>query len=223
MSGLPAEAWEDDDDDHSSPASAGPPNTSSAHSSPYTELEAVQEIPEDRLANMDPEQVVVDKVNYLADYPTRGNLTWQQIQDMWQTGPDFLMLPRPAWPTSRDFVPTLPAEERRKRYLEASVLNVYNTVASINAVEDRDKIPKAESASHPCSQQVVSGLPSSAWEDDDDNHSSPVQTGPPHTSSARSDSSDIPEPGPEISEAPRQHQRLEWSSSPLPPTEGSSQ
>ena len=108
---------------------------------PYTELDAVQEIPQDRLANMDPEEVVVDKVNYLpgprnfADYPTRGNLTWKQIQDIWQEGPDFMLLPRPAWPLSRDFVPTLPAEERRKRYLEASVLNVYNVLASINAFE----------------------------------------------------------------------------------------
>ena len=53
-----------------------------------------------------------------------------------QSGPDFLQLPRPAWPLSRDFVPTLPVEERRKRDLEASILNVYNVFAAGNAFED---------------------------------------------------------------------------------------
>ena len=111
------------------------------------------------------------------------------------------------------------------------------------AIEDRDKIPLAETNNHVCSQQIVSGLPSNAWEDDDDNHSSPASAGPPTSSSAHSDSSDIPEPGPDIAEAPRmannysrfatgsscwqcnhrQALRLTWATSPLPPTQGSSQ
>ena len=112
--------------------------------SSYTTLEAIQEIPAEQLAIMDQQQVVVDKVNYLpgprnfADYPTRGNLSWTDLDEggIWQSGPDFLQLPRPAWPLSRDFVPTLPVEERRKRYLEASILNAYNVFAAVNAFED---------------------------------------------------------------------------------------
>ena len=91
--------------------------------------------------------------------------------------------------------------DRTKPYvskvLEELVVPVQRLVV-LCAIEDRDKIPLAETNNHVCSQQIVSGLPSNAWEDDDDNHSSPASAGPPTSSSAHSDSSDIPEPGPDI-------------------------
>ena len=125
------------------------------------------------------------------------------------------------------------------KVLEELVVPVQRLVV-LSAIEDRDKIPLADSNKHACSHQVVSGFPSNVWEEDDDNHSSPASAGPPHTSSSHSNPSDIPEPGPNIAELPRmasnyskfatgspcwqcnhrQGLRLTWVTSPLPPTEG---
>ena len=96
---------------------------------------ATQELSDLEIANLGDEATVYDKVQYLpgeqnpADHPSRGNLKWEQLQEGWQVGPPFISTRRESWPFSVDFLPTLPAEERRKRFVEVSVLN--NIVANL--------------------------------------------------------------------------------------------
>ena len=74
---------------------------------------------------------VVDKVYHIpgelniADKLTRGTVDWIEEQmgkdSEWQQGPDFLKLPRPEWPLSRNFVPEVP--ESRSKYLKMMSIN----------------------------------------------------------------------------------------------------
>ena len=96
-----------------------------------TSSPATQELNLDQLGQLNPDETIVDAVQYLpgpqnpADWPSRANLEWIQLDrgSVWQDGPEFLRKKREHWPFSIDFLPTLPAEERRKRFVDISVLN----------------------------------------------------------------------------------------------------
>ena len=103
-------------------------------------IPATQDLSLEELGQLDAADTVVDKVQYLpgplnpADWPSRGNLEWNQLDlgSEWQCGPAFIAQPRQNWPFNTDFLPTLPAEERRKRFMDLSVLNIHIVNATSN-------------------------------------------------------------------------------------------
>ena len=96
---------------------------------------ALCELEDNEIAGLEAEGTVVDKVQYLpgpqnpADWPSRGNKEFHELDlnSEWQQGPAFLRQKRENWPFSIDFLPSLPAEERRKRFSEVAVLNKFIT------------------------------------------------------------------------------------------------
>ena len=68
-----------------------------------------------------PKEILVDPIQHVpgpmnpADIPTRSNTLPDDVRpgSVWQDGPDYLRLPREAWPFSREFLDKVPDQEMR--------------------------------------------------------------------------------------------------------------
>ena len=85
---------------------------------------ALDELTPEKQYELGDEEVMVDLIQHTpgelnpADWPTRGNVSWADLgpASVWQLGPSYLHQPRSSWPFSRNFVSTIPQEERRKKF-----------------------------------------------------------------------------------------------------------
>ena len=88
-------------------------------------LSACQELGGDVIGDMEHE-VLVDELMHVAgplnvaDYPSRGNLEWQEMDEgsLWQQGPSFLRENRVNWPVNRDFISNVPQEETKSKFFK---------------------------------------------------------------------------------------------------------
>ena len=116
----------------------------------YTKLAVTHETTELELAALEKDEIIVDKVHYIpgeqnpGDAPTRGNIPWERLGQgsEWQEGPAFLRQDRETWPLSNDFVPTLPPEERRKRFTEVSILSNARTAEGLRTYKEDESFPQ---------------------------------------------------------------------------------
>ena len=68
-----------------------------------------------------------------ADIPTRGDSKLEYIgpNSIWQTGPQYLSLPRDKWPITRDFIRE-PIRDEEKRHMKAIASTAFRTVIIFN-------------------------------------------------------------------------------------------
>ena len=91
-------------------------------------ISALDELSSETLRHLGDDNVLVDLIQHTpgemnpADWPTRGNVSWSELGpgSIWQNGPPYLHSPRSQWPFSRDFVTTVPIEERRKKFMDST-------------------------------------------------------------------------------------------------------
>ena len=89
-------------------------------------MEADQEMTIEQEQALEGTEVVVDHFQHTpgvvnpADWPTRGNLDWEKMQEgeEYQLAPSYVRQDRSTWPVSRDFVTDVPVEERRKKFAD---------------------------------------------------------------------------------------------------------
>ena len=74
-----------------------------------------------------------------SDAPSRGTLSWEDLGPgtLWQDGPQYLRQSRESWPLARNFVPDVPQEETRRRFININAVNVTSPITvKIKAVMD---------------------------------------------------------------------------------------
>ena len=116
------------------------------------DITALDELTPEKLFDLEDEDVLVDLIQHTpgelnpADWPTRGNITWDDLgpASTWQLGPGYLHRPRSEWPFSRDFVSEVPAKEKRKKLIVEQKLISCLVICSLTRLDK----PVFESSIH---------------------------------------------------------------------------